>query len=31
MGALGGGAYSDAEIGKAVAHLANSAGGNFAQ
>lgn len=31
MGAQGGGAYSDAEIGKAVAHLANSAGGNFAQ
>ncbi len=31
MGAQGGGAYTDAEIGKAVAHLANSAGANFQQ
>ncbi|MBM3376718.1 MAG: cytochrome c5 family protein [Betaproteobacteria bacterium] len=31
MPAQGGGAYSDAEIGKAVAHLANSAGASFAK
>lgn len=29
MGAQGGGAYRDPEIGRAVVHLANSAGGNF--
>jgi cytochrome c5 len=31
MPAQGGGAYSDVEIGKAVAHLANSAGASFAK
>ncbi len=30
MGAQGGGAYRDAEIGRAVVHLANAAGGKFA-
>lgn len=29
MGAQGGGAYSDIEIGRAVVHMANAAGGNF--
>jgi cytochrome c5 len=29
MGAQGGGAYSDIEIGRAVVHLANAAGGKF--
>lgn len=29
MGAQGGGAYRDAEIGRAVVHLANAAGGKF--
>jgi cytochrome c5 len=29
MGAQGGGAFSDIEIGRAVVHLANSAGGKF--
>jgi cytochrome c5 len=29
MGAQGGGAFRDPEIGRAVVHLANSAGGNF--
>ncbi len=29
MGAQGGGAYRDPEIGRAVVHLVNSAGGNF--
>jgi cytochrome c5 len=31
MGAQGGGAFSDTEIARAVAHLANSAGGKFAE
>jgi cytochrome c5 len=31
MGAQGGGAFRDAEIGRAVVHLANSAGGKFAE
>jgi cytochrome c5 len=30
MGAQGGGAYRDEELGRAVVHLANAAGGNFA-
>jgi cytochrome c5 len=30
MGAQGGGAYSDIEIGRAVVHMANAAGGKFA-
>ncbi|KRC11177.1 cytochrome C [Hydrogenophaga sp. Root209] len=30
MGAQGGGAYRDAEIGRAVVHMANAAGGKFA-
>jgi cytochrome c5 len=29
MGAQGGGAYRDPEIGRAVVHLVNSAGGKF--
>jgi cytochrome c5 len=29
MGAQGGGAYSDIEIGRAVVHMTNAAGGNF--
>lgn len=31
MGAQGGGAFSDVEIGRAVVHLANAAGGKFAE
>lgn len=31
MGAQGGGAFRDAEIGRAVVHMANSAGGKFAE
>lgn len=31
MGAQGGGDFSDIEIGRAVAHLANAAGGKFAE
>jgi cytochrome c5 len=31
MGAQGGGDFTDVEIGRAVAHLANSAGGKFAE
>lgn len=31
MGAQGGGAFSDIEIGRAVVHLANAAGGKFAE
>lgn len=31
MGAQGGGAFTDVEIGRAVVHLANSAGGKFAE
>lgn len=31
MGAQGGGAFRDAEIGRAVVHLANAAGGKFAE
>jgi cytochrome c5 len=31
MGAQGGGAFSDYEIGRAVVHMANAAGGKFAE
>ena len=31
MGAQGGGAFRDAEIGRAVVHMANAAGGKFAE
>ncbi|MDQ7745331.1 c-type cytochrome [Hydrogenophaga pseudoflava] len=31
MGAQGGGAFSDVEIGRAVVHMANAAGGKFAE
>ncbi|MDO8903793.1 cytochrome c5 family protein [Hydrogenophaga sp.] len=31
MGAQAGGAFSDVELGRAVVHLANAAGGNFAE